>query len=157
MKKLILTALFYLIFAAAFCQTDSLEQKRNTLFRIDLEKIKENLSESEDIISEASYKGGMNNFYNYFTKNFNFNNVTLEDIPKAEQKSTTYMLYLMFTINNEGKPIDFKPVNTTVENSFYKESVRVITSSRWIPAKTLSGPVKRIFTIPVRVYIEDLK
>jgi len=156
-KKLFITLLFCLALTTAFSQVDTAANKKNTLFKIDLDKAKSVLPKREIVLTEATYKGGMNNFYAYFAKNFNFNNVTIDDIPEAERNLNTYMIYLICTIDSEGKPTEFAPVNTTANSSFYKESVRVISSSRWVPAKTEAGTVKRSFVIPVRVFTEDLK
>jgi len=157
-QKLLCCAFFcFALNNVAFSQVDTAGNKKNSLFKIDLEKAKAAIPQKEVVISEVTYKGGMNSFYAYFAKNFNFNNVTIDDIPAAERNANTYMIYITCIIDAEGKPVHFTPVNSSENSSIYKESIRVIGSSRWVAAKTASGPIKRSFVIPIRLYTEDLK
>lgn len=111
----------------------------------------------EPVIVDASYKGGINNFYNYVGTNFNFNNLKKSDILDEYKNREVMMIYLQFTINEEGKPIEFNPINTTAENSFYIESVRVIESTRWKPATSDDVACKQEFRIPIQAYIRDFE
>jgi len=111
----------------------------------------------EPQIIDASYKGGINNFYNYVSTNFNFNNLKNSDILDEFKNRDVMMIYLEFVINEEGKPVDFKPINTAPENSFYLESVRVIESTRWKPATKDNIAIAQEFRIPIQAYIRDFQ
>lgn len=117
--------------------------------------VNDSISNVVTIQTNASYKGGINNFYNYIGNNYNFNNVKPSDV-LAEFKDRDIMtIYLQFTVNEEGKPVDFTSINTTNENTFYKEAVRVISSTRWTPAKINEVIVSEKFRIPIQAYIRD--
>ena len=107
------------------------------------------------VIVDASYKGGINNFYNYVSTNFNYNNLKKTDVTDEFKKRDIKTIYVEFSINEEGKPVDFKPVNTTAENSFYKETIRVIGSTKWKPATKDGIVFKQEFRIPIQAYIRD--
>lgn len=107
------------------------------------------------VIVDASYKGGINNFYNYVSTNFNYNNLKKIDVTDEFKKRDIMTIYVEFSINEEGKPVDFKPVNTTTENTFYKETIRVIGSTKWKPATKDGIVFKQEFRIPIQAYIRD--
>lgn len=108
------------------------------------------------VIVNASYKGGINNFYNYIGTNYNFNNIKSEDIIEEFKGKDMMTIYLQFVINEEGKPENFRPINTSKENTFYTEAVRVISSTRWNAATENDKKIKQEFRIPIQAYIRDL-
>lgn len=105
--------------------------------------------------TEASFPNGMRAFRRYIANNFNFHNVDISQL-EFDDNLSYYTIYLLFDIDKEGRPINFKPVNSTTENSVYKEAVRVVKSSRWTPATKNGFPVKQTLSLPVSIYIEDL-
>lgn len=107
------------------------------------------------VIIDASYKGGINNFYNYVSNNFNYNNLKKTDVTEEFKKRDIMTIYVQFSINEEGKPVDFSPLNTTAENTFYTETVRVIGSTKWKPATKDGVVFKQEFKIPIQAYIRD--
>ncbi|WP_177762046.1 hypothetical protein [Flavobacterium sp. I3-2] len=107
------------------------------------------------VIVDASYKGGINNFYNYVSTNFNYNNLKKTDVTDEFKNRDIMTIYVEFSINEEGRPVDFKPVNTTAENTFYKETIRVIGSTKWKPATKDGIVFKQEFRIPIQAYIRD--
>lgn len=107
------------------------------------------------VIVDASYKGGINNFYNYVSTNFNYNNLRKTDVLDEFKNREVMTIYVQFYINEEGKPVDFKPINTTEENTFFTETVRVIASSKWKPAIKDGIVFKQEFRMPIQAYIRD--
>lgn len=107
------------------------------------------------VIVDASYKGGINNFYNYVSTNFNYNNLKKSDVTEEFKNRDIMTIYVQFAINEEGKPVDFKPVNLTEDNTFYTETVRVISSSKWKPATKDGMVFKQEFRIPIQAYVRD--
>lgn len=107
------------------------------------------------VIVDASYRGGINNFYNYVSTNFNYNNLKKTDVTDEFKKRDIMTIYVEFSINEEGKPVDFKPVNTSAVNTFYTETIRVIGSTKWKPATKDGIIFKQEFRIPIQAYIRD--
>lgn len=105
----------------------------------------------------AFYPGGLRAFRTYIANNYNFHNVDMNDLSEDEKKNSDYLLYLSFTVNEEGIPVDFSSKNTSVNNSFYKEAVRVIGSTRWTPAQVNGMKKKQYINIPLLVYLENMK
>ncbi len=104
----------------------------------------------------AEYPGGIRAFRSYISNNFNFHNVSLTDLSESDKTKANYIIYIGFMVDEEGKPAAFKPENTSEENSFYKEAVRVVASTRWQPAIKNGIRQKQYFVIPLQIYIEDL-
>lgn len=105
--------------------------------------------------TEASFPNGMRAFRRYMANNFNFHNVDISQLA-LDNNLSYYTIYLLFDIDKEGAPINFKPVNSTAKNSVYQEAVRVVKSSRWTPATKNGVAVKQTLSLPVSIYIEDL-
>ena len=117
--------------------------------------VQDTISAPIPVIVYASYKGGINNFYNYVSNNFNYNNLKKSDVTEEFKNRDIMTIYVQFSINEEGKPADFKPINLTEENTFYTETVRVISSSKWKPATKNGVVFKQEFLIPIQAYIRD--
>lgn len=105
--------------------------------------------------TDARFEKGLRAFRNYIAENFNFYNVDTEAL-ELDPEEAYYTVYLLFDIDENGQPQNFKPVNSTEENSVYQEAVRVVKSSKWIPATQDGKPIKQTLSIPVSVYAEDL-
>lgn len=117
--------------------------------------VKDSVEVHVPVIVDASYKGGINNFYNYVSTNFNYNNLKKTDVTEEFKNRDIMTIYLSFSIDVEGKPVDFSPLNTTAENTFYTETVRVISSTKWNPATKDGTLFKQEFRIPIQAYIRD--
>lgn len=159
MRNLITLILVILLFQSGFAQTpktgiivtpDSLQSKK----RVETDSLQSEKISVPTII-DAKYKGGINSFYNYIGNNYNFNNLKSSDILDDFKNRDVMTIYIQFVINEEGKPVNFESINTTTENTFYKEAVRVISSTRWIPATKDGEVFSQKFRIPVQAYIRD--
>lgn len=106
--------------------------------------------------TDAYYKDGIKSLQNYIGNNFNFNNVTIKDIPDDLRNESNYLMYIAFDIDDTGKPENFTSENTSSESSFFKEATRVIASTRWEPAVRSATEVKQHFVIPLILRIDDL-
>nr|WP_297309013.1 energy transducer TonB [uncultured Flavobacterium sp.] len=107
------------------------------------------------VIVDAKYKGGINNFYSYVGNNYNFNNLKSSDILDDFKNKDIMIIYIQFDVNEEGKPVNFEAINTSLENTFYKEAIRVIGSTRWTPGTKDGEVFSQKFRIPVQAYIRD--
>lgn len=119
--------------------------------------VPETITDSVDVPvrTNAHFDKGLRAFRNYIAENFNFHNVNIEEL-NLDPQQAYYTVYLLFDIDENGNPQNFKPVNSTEENSVYKEAVRVVKSSRWVPATQNGKPISQTFSVPVSVYVEDL-
>lgn len=106
--------------------------------------------------TDAYYKDGIKSLQNYIGNNFNFNNVTIKDIPEDLRNESNYLMYIAFDIDDTGKPENFSSENTSRESSFFKEAVRVIAGTRWEPAVRRATEVKQHFVVPLILRIDDL-
>lgn len=112
--------------------------------------------EHQPIIIDASYEGGnTEDLYYYVNNNFNYNNVKKEDIPAKAKKLPYFVFYVVFAISEDGKAFEFSPKEITAENSFYKEAVRVIASTRWNIATKDNEYKKQFMVIPIKAIISD--
>lgn len=112
--------------------------------------------EHQPIIIDASYEGGnTEDLYYYVNNNFNYNNVKKEDIPAKAKKLPYFVFYVVFAISEDGKAFEFSPKEITAENSFYKEAVRVIASTRWNIATKDNAYKKQFMVIPIKAIISD--
>ena len=112
--------------------------------------------EHQPIIIDASYEGGNSeDLYYYVNNNFNYNNVKKEDIPAKAKKLPYFVFYVVFAISEDGKAFEFSPKEITAENSFYKEAVRVIASTRWNIATKDNEYKKQFMVIPIKAIISD--
>ena len=110
----------------------------------------------EPIIKDANYAGGTTeDLYYYVNNNFNYNNVKKEDIPKTAKKKPYFVFYVVFAVSEDGKAFDFSPKEISAENSFYKEAVRVIASTRWNVATKDNEYKKQFLVIPIKATIGD--
>lgn len=146
MKKLNLFLILLIPFFKCFAQVETNHSTDQNLFE----------NHKNDII-DASYKGGINNFYTFISNNFNFNNLKKEDILSEYKEKDIMVIYIHFSINEEGKPVDFQPINTESTNSFYLEGVRVISSTKWTAATKNGKPFIQDFNIPIQAYIRDFR
>lgn len=103
----------------------------------------------------AKFNNGMRALRTYIAENFNFHNIKKSELTLNTEESY-YTVYLMFDVDTNGQPVNFKPVNTTAENSVYKEAVRVLSSRKWLPGTQNGNPIRQTLTLPVSVYAEDL-
>ena len=112
--------------------------------------------EHQPIIIDASYAGGnTEDLYYYVNNNFNYNNVKKEDIPAKAKKQPYFVFYVVFAISEDGKAFEFSPKEIGAENSFYKEAVRVIASTRWNVATKDNAYKKQFMVIPIKAIISD--
>ena len=108
------------------------------------------------IIKDVTYAGGnTEDLYYYVNNNFNFNNVKKEDIPASARKQPYFVFYVVFAISEDGKAFDFSPKEISEENSFYKEAVRVISSTRWNTATQDEEYKKQYLVIPIKAITTD--
>lgn len=108
------------------------------------------------IIKDASYsEGGMEDLYYYVNNNFNYNNVKKEDIPAAYKKQQYFIFYVIFAISEDGKAFEFSPKEIKDDNSFYKEAVRVIASTRWNPALIDDQYKKQFLVVPIKANVQE--
>ena len=144
-------------FLLLICSTNIWAQQDSVYIQNEEIVIPEIVSDSLEISTrtDARFEKGLRNFRNYIAENFNFYNVEIEELD-LDPKEAYYTVYLLFDINENGNPENFKPVNSTEENSVYQEAVRVVKSSKWIPATQDGNPIKQTISIPVSVYVEDL-
>ena len=136
----ILSVLFFLVCSNSSCfsQVDSL----------DIEHI--------PVIKDANYAGGSTeDLYYYVNNNFNYNNVAKEDIPTVARKQPYFVFYVVFAVSEDGKAFEFSPKEISAENSFYKEAVRVIASTRWNVATKENEYKKQFLVVPIKAVISD--
>lgn len=108
------------------------------------------------IVKDANYAGGnTEDLYYYVNNNFNYNNVKKEDIPALAKKQSYFVFYVIFAVSEDGKAFEFSPKEITSENSFYKEAVRVIASTRWNVATKDNEYKKQFLVIPIKANIGD--
>lgn len=108
------------------------------------------------IFKDANYAGGnTEDLYYYVNNNFNYNNVKKEDIPVVAKKQSYFVFYVIFAVSEDGKAFEFSPKEITAENSFYKEAVRVIASTRWNVATKDNEYKKQFLVIPIKANIGD--
>lgn len=108
------------------------------------------------IVKDANYAGGnTEDLYYYVNNNFNYNNVKKEDIPVVAKKQSYFVFYVIFAVSEDGKAFEFSPKEITAENSFYKEAVRVIASTRWNVATKDNEYKKQFLVIPIKANIGD--
>ena len=112
--------------------------------------------EHQPIIIDASYAGGnTEDLYYYVNNNFNYNNVKKEDIPAKAKNQPYFVFYVVFAVSEDGKAFEFSPKENSPENSFYKEAVRVIASTRWNVATKNNEYKKQFMVIPIKANIGD--
>jgi hypothetical protein len=112
--------------------------------------------EHQPIIIDASYAGGnTEDLYYYVNNNFNYNNVKKEDIPAKAKNQPYFVFYVVFAVSEDGKAFEFSPKEISPENSFYKEAVRVIASTRWNVATKNNEYKKQFMVIPIKANIGD--
>lgn len=136
----ILSVLFFLVCGSSSCfsQVDSL----------DVEHI--------PVVKDANYAGGnTEDLYYYVNNNFNYNNVKKEDIPLVARKQPYFVFYVVFAVSEDGKAFEFSPKEISAENSFYKEAVRVIASTRWNVAAKDNEYKKQFLVVPIKAVISD--
>ena len=108
------------------------------------------------VVKDANYAGGnTEDLYYYVNNNFNYNNVKKEDIPKTAKKKPYFVFYVVFAVSEDGKAFEFSPKEISAENSFYKEAVRVIASTRWNVATKDNEYKKQFMVIPIKANIGD--
>ncbi|UUV22162.1 hypothetical protein [Paenimyroides aestuarii] len=108
------------------------------------------------IVKDAHYAGGnTEDLYYYVNNNFNYNNVKKEDIPAAAKNKPYFVFYVVFAVSEDGKAFEFSPKEILAENSFYKEAVRVIASTRWNVATKDNEYKKQFMVIPIKANIGD--
>lgn len=108
------------------------------------------------LVKDANYAGGnTEDLYYYVNNNFNYNNVKKEDIPKTAKKKPYFVFYVVFAVSEDGKAFEFSPKEISAENSFYKEAVRVIASTRWNVATKDNEYKKQFMVIPIKANIGD--
>lgn len=114
------------------------------------------LIETKPIIKDVSYsEGGMEDLYYYVNNNFNYNNVKKNDIPAAYKKQQYFIFYVVFAVSEDGKAFEFSPKEISEDNSFYKEAVRVIASTRWNIATLDKEYKKQFLVLPIKANISD--
>lgn len=110
----------------------------------------------EPVIVDARYAGGdIEDLYHYVNNNFNYNNVKKEDIPARSRRRNYFIFYVVFAVSEDGKSFEFSPKEISEENSFYKEAVRVISSSRWNIATEDGVYKKQFLVLPIRANVSD--
>lgn len=110
----------------------------------------------KQIIKDVTYAGGnTEDLYYYVNNNFNYNNVKKEDIPATARKKPYFVFYVIFAVSEDGKTFEFSPKEIAPENSFYKEAVRVIASTRWNVATKDNQYKKQFLVIPIKANIGD--
>lgn len=108
------------------------------------------------VIKDASYAGGgIEDLYYYVNTNFNYNNVKKEDIPAAAQKKPYFIFYVVFAVSEDGKAFEFSPKEIKAENTFYKEAVRVIASTRWNVGSENGVYRKQFLVLPIKASLSD--
>lgn len=108
------------------------------------------------IVKDVTYAGGnTEDLYYYVNNNFNFNNVKKEDVPARARKQPYFVFYVVFAVSEDGKAFDFSPKEISEENSFYKEAVRVISSTRWNIATKDEEYTKQVLVIPIKAITTD--
>lgn len=105
----------------------------------------------------AKYPGGLRDFKTFFSYNFNFYNLKSEELTAQERNKKLYVFYVKFSVNAQGDTKDFYPVNTLDSNSFYKEAVRVLQSTKWEVSKKDSLKLSQGFVLPIQLYTSDLQ
>lgn len=112
--------------------------------------------EFEPVIKDAGYAGGdIEDLYYYVNNNFNYNNVKKEDVPQRFRRRNHFIFYVVFAVSEDGKAFEFSPKEISEENSFYKEAVRVISSSRWNIATEGGVYKKQFLVLPIRASVSD--
>ena len=108
------------------------------------------------VVKDAHYAGGSTeDLYYYINNNFNYNNVKKEDIPVKFKKQPYFIFYVIFAISEDGKAFEFTSEEISAENSFFKEAVRVIASTRWNPALLNNIYKKQFLVVPIKAVIND--
>ena len=108
------------------------------------------------VIKDASYAGGgIEDLYYYVNTNFNYNNVKKEDIPASAQKKPYFIFYVVFAVRGDGKAFGFSPKEIAAENTFYKEAVRVIASTRWNIGSENGIYRKQFLVLPIKASLSD--
>jgi TonB family protein len=94
------------------------------------------------IYQPASFKGGIENFYNYIKRSLSY--------PKDAQKNDIQgKVFLRFDIDTDGSLINIE-VTRKLYPSLDAEALSVIEDSpKWIPAKIHGLPVKMKFNVPI--------
>ncbi|MEQ7800516.1 TonB family protein [Pedobacter sp. ASV1-7] len=94
------------------------------------------------IYQPASFKGGIENFYNYIKRSLSY--------PKDAQKNEIQgKVFLRFDIDTDGSLINIE-VTRKLYPSLDAEALSVIEDSpKWIPAKIHGLPVKMKFNVPI--------
>ncbi|HLV47343.1 MAG TPA: hypothetical protein VKY32_09945 [Flavobacterium sp.] len=110
----------------------------------------------EPVVKDGSYAGGdIEDLYHYVNNNFNYNNVKKEDVPERFRRRNYFIFYVVFAVSEDGKAFEFSPKEISEENSFYKEAVRVIASTRWNVATKDDVYEKQFLVIPIRANVSD--
>lgn len=110
----------------------------------------------EPVVKDGSYAGGdIEDLYHYVNNNFNYNNVKKEDVPERFRRRNYFIFYVVFAVSEDGKAFEFSPKEISEENSFYKEAVRVISSTSWNVATKDDVYEKQFFVIPIRANVSD--
>lgn len=110
----------------------------------------------EPVVKDGSYAGGdIEDLYHYVNNNFNYNNVKKEDVPERFRRRNYFIFYVVFAVSEDGKAFEFSPKEISEENSFYKEAVRVISSTSWNVATKDGVYEKQFFVIPIRANVSD--
>lgn len=108
------------------------------------------------VIKDANYAGGgIEDLYYYVNTNFNYNNVKKEDIPASARKKPYFIFYVVFAVSEDGKAFEFSPKEIIAENTFYKEAVRVIASTRWNVGSENGVYRKQFLVLPIKASLSD--
>lgn len=107
--------------------------------------------------NDSSYEGSLDQLYHYIYNEFNFSGINKKDIPEAFNGKSFFIFFVKFAISEDGKPFEFSGEEIDIENPFYLEAVRVLSSTKWNTA-TENGQYKKQFVvIPIKVSTNDLK
>ena len=71
------------------------------------------------------------------------------------RKQPYFVFYVVFAVSEDGKAFEFSPKEISAENSFYKEAVRVIASTRWNVATKDNEYKKQFLVIPIKANLGD--
>lgn len=96
----------------------------------------------EDLFSPPSYRGGMQGFYRYLSKEIQYPQ-------SAAKRKITGTVKLSFTINKSGEVEDIKIIESP-DPDLSNEAERVIQNATWIPGKQFGENVKVKYSLPIK-------
>jgi len=112
---------------------------------------KENISVDntvyEDVADKAEYPGGINAFRNNFSQTFKMEKVRGRGQIKSEVR---------FVIDQQGIITDIITIGDSKSmNKEMERTIKVMSKTKWIPAKINGQPVKFRFKLPITINIEN--